>query len=137
MMDIQFSKKLTRRLQAEKIAWLTTVRKDGTPQPTPVWFLWDGESFLIYSQPGARKVRNIRRNPRVAINLNTDASGGKVAVFWGTAEIREGAPPADQVEAYLEKYRQGIADIGMDPEGMARQYSLAIRVRPERVREEF
>ena len=43
-----------RRLREEEIAWLTTVRADGQPQSVPVWFLWDGDAFLIYSQPGRR-----------------------------------------------------------------------------------
>ena len=30
---------------------MTTVRSDGQPQTVPVWFLWDDEGFLIYSQP--------------------------------------------------------------------------------------
>ena len=38
-----------RRLREEAISWLTTVRADGQPQSVPVWFLWDGGSFLIYS----------------------------------------------------------------------------------------
>ena len=48
-----------RRLRSEQVAWLTTVRADGQAQSTPVWFLWDGETFLLYSQPGAQKVRNL------------------------------------------------------------------------------
>lgn len=36
-----------RRLREEEIAWLTTVRADGQPQSVPVWFLWDGDTFLI------------------------------------------------------------------------------------------
>ncbi len=52
------------RLHDEEIAWLTTVRPDGQPQSVPVWFLWDGEGFLVYSRPGARKLRNIEANPK-------------------------------------------------------------------------
>jgi PPOX class probable F420-dependent enzyme len=59
-----------RRLQEEKIAWLTTVRADGQPQSVPVWFLWKAGAFLIYSQPRRQKLRNIGTNPRVDLNLN-------------------------------------------------------------------
>jgi PPOX class probable F420-dependent enzyme len=52
-----------RRLHEEEVAWLTTVRQDGQPQSVPVWFLWEGEEFLIYSQPGRQKLRNIAKNP--------------------------------------------------------------------------
>ena len=48
------------------------------------------------------------------------------------AEIAVAAPPANEVEAYVEKYREGIARIGFDVDGFARAYSVAIRVTPER-----
>jgi len=130
------SKELDARLRREMVLWLTSVRADGTPQPAPVWFLWDGASFLIYSQPQARKVRNLQGNPRVALNLNTDASGGQVAVFWGEAKLDPQTPAAKQVQAYLEKYHQGIIDIGMNPDSFSGEYSLAIRIVPARVRED-
>jgi len=60
------------RLRREEVAWLTTVRPDGQPQSVPVWFLWDGASFLIYSRQGRQKLKNIARNPRVDLNLNSD-----------------------------------------------------------------
>ncbi len=135
-MPAEISKKLLKRLREESIVWLTTVRNDGTPQPTPVWFLWDQGSFLIYTQPEARKVRNLHSNPKVSIHFNTDEYGGKVAVFWGKASIEMGAPTASEAKAYLKKYRQGIADIGLTPESMTERYSMAIRVKPERVRED-
>ena len=72
---------IERRLQQEQIIWLTTVDAQGTPQPRPVWFHWDGETLLIFSQPGAAKIRHISRNPRVALNFNTSADGGAVGVL--------------------------------------------------------
>lgn len=121
-----------RRLREEEIAWLTTVRNDGQPQSVPVWFLWDGEGFLIYSREGRQKLKNIASNPRVGINLNSNETGGDVVRVEGTAEIAEDAPPADEVEAYVEKYRRSIARIGFDVRGFTRAYSVAVRVTPER-----
>jgi PPOX class probable F420-dependent enzyme len=121
-----------RRLREEEISWLTTVRADGQPQSVPVWFLWTGEDFLIYSQPGRQKLRNIGRNPRVDLNLNSNAYGGDVVRVEGIAEIVENAPPAGEVPEYVEKYRAAIARIGFDPDGFARAYSVAVRVTPAR-----
>lgn len=121
-----------RRLREEGVAWLTTVRADGQPQSVPVWFLWDGESFLIYSQPDRQKLRNIERSPRVGLNLNSNARGGDVARAEGVAEIVRDAPRATEVPDYLDKYRESIARIGYDEEGFARTYSVAVRVTPER-----
>jgi len=121
-----------RRLREEEIAWLTTVRSDGQPQSVPVWFFWDDEKFLVYSQLGRQKLRNIERNPRVDLNLNSNAQGGDVVRVEGTAEIVEDAPPATDVPEYVEKYRDAIARIGFDPDGFARAFSVAIRVTPTR-----
>lgn len=121
-----------RRPQEEEIAWLTTVRADGQPQSVPVWFLLDVEGFLIYFQPGRQKLRNISKNSRVDLNLNSNAHGGDVVRLEGIADVVEDAPPATEVPEYVEKYRDAIARIGFDPDGFARAYSVAIRVMPTR-----
>ena len=108
------------------------MRADGQPQSVPVWFLWDGETFLIYSQPGRQKLKIIGTNPRVGLNLNSNARGGEVLRTEGTAEIVEDVPPATEVGEYLEKYRAAISRIGYDPDGFARDYSVPIRVTPGR-----
>jgi PPOX class probable F420-dependent enzyme len=121
-----------RRLREEQIAWLTTVRSDGQPQSVPVWFLWDGEDFLIYSRPGRQMLKNVGRNPRVGLHLNSGERGDDVARVEGRAEVADDLPPADELPGYVEKYREAIARIGYDPEGFARDYSVALRVTPER-----
>ena len=125
---------LTERLRTESVAWITTVTADGQPQSSPVWFLWDGSKFLVYAQPRSWKVRNIRANPRVSLHLNSDREGGQVATFEGSARICEAEPPGHEVDAYLAKYREGIAGIGMTPEQMGTEYSTALRITPARVR---
>ena len=129
-----FGKRVERRLRDEQIAWLTTVRQDGTPQPTPVWFLWDGQTVLIYSQPNQQKLRNIRHNPTVSLNLDGDGHGGDIIVLTGTAAIEEGGAPANTVADYVAKYGEGIKRIGMSPEKMAQTYSIGIRITPTDLR---
>lgn len=121
-----------RRLGEEEVGWLTTVRSDGQPQPVPVWFLWDGQTFLVYSEPSRQKLKNLRRNPRVSINLNSDATGGGIVRADGEAEVLRDFPPASEVRDYVEKYREGIARIGMDVERFSRAYSVAVRITPLR-----
>jgi PPOX class probable F420-dependent enzyme len=123
-----------RRLRAEQVAWLTTVRADGQAQSTPVWFWWDGDTFLLYSQPDAPKVRNLAANPRVSLHLNDDGTGDDVVTFEGAATVEPDTPRADRVEGYLAKYREAIAALGYEPGPFARTYSTPIRVRPTRVR---
>jgi PPOX class probable F420-dependent enzyme len=135
---IDFSTDLGQRalrlLKDETVIWLTTVAPDGTPQPRPVWFYWDGSSLLIYSQAKAHKIHQLAQNPRVALHFNTDAQGSEVVVLTGEGRIDRRAPPADQHHEYLHKYRQAIADLGMTTEEFAADYSVPIRVAPARLR---
>jgi PPOX class probable F420-dependent enzyme len=127
-------KRIESRLHQEEVVWLTTVDTQGTPQPRPVWFHWDGETALIFSQPHAAKVRHIAHNPRVALSFNTDEGGGDVGVLIGKAHIAPGRPDALRKAEYLKKYEAGIRDLGMTPEGMLAEYSVMILVTPERMR---
>ena len=135
-MPPKIGRQVAQRLRRELIIWLTTVRPDGMPQPTPVWFLWDGDTFLLYSQPNARKLRNMAHDSRVALNLNCDEWGSKVVAITGEASIDQAAPPVNRNAAYMRKFREGIAKIEMTPESMASEYSVAIRVKPIYVRQE-
>jgi PPOX class probable F420-dependent enzyme len=129
----EFGARVARRLREELIGWLVTVSADQTPQPIPVWFLWDGQALLIYSRPETAKLRNIARNSRVALHLDGDGQGGDVVILTGEARVAPDAPAATQVPAYVEKYRQGMKRIGMTPEMFARTYSIALKLTPSRV----
>jgi PPOX class probable F420-dependent enzyme len=122
------------RLRTEQVLWLTTVRADGQPQASPVWFLWDGETLLVFSRPSAQKLRNLAGNPRVAVHVDTDEAGEDVLTIEGTAAVDPDAPPSDRLEEYQGKYRDGIRALGMTPDQLAGDYSVAIRIRPTHAR---
>lgn len=132
--NTEFGQRVARRLAEERIAWLTTIDSNGNPQPRPIWFLWDGGTFLIYSRPGTAKLRHIAERPQVALHLDGDGLGGDIVVFTGQAEIDSAAPPADHAPAYVAKYRPGFARIGMTPAEFAASYSVALRVTPLKLR---
>ena len=129
-----FGERVARRLREEVVIWLTTVGADGTPQPAPVWFLWEGESFLIYSLANAKRLAHIERNPHVALNFDSDGTGGDIIVFTGEARQTPDIPPANQYSAYAEKYRGLIAEEFQTAENFARGYPIAMRIMPTKVR---
>ena len=131
--DSDYAARVRKRLQEEVVIWLTTVDRTGTPRSVPVWFQWDGEEVLIYSEPGQLKVRNIERNPRVNLHFNGDAYGGNIVVLTGNARIAPNAPLASNNPAYLEKYASGIERIGLTLAKFDATYSAVILVTPERV----
>lgn len=118
---------------------LTPFGADGTPQPSPVWFLWDGDTALIYSQPSTPKLRNIEQRPRVSLHFNCTPTGGDVVILTGDALVEPAAAPANANSAYVDKYAVGIQGIGIQGIGMtldafAQSFSVAIRVRPTSLR---
>lgn len=123
-----FGERASRRLRDDPLAWLVTTSADGTPQPVPVWFLWDGgSSFLLYSKPGTAKLRNIAARPRVALHLDGDGRGSDIVVVLGDAAASEDAA-ADRVPEYVAKYAALIERNGWTPESFARDYRVSLRL---------
>ena len=132
----RFGQRARRRLRTDKVVWLTTTGSDGTPQPRPVWFVWEERrgTLLIYSQRRKAKLRHLGRSRRVAVHFNTDDDGDDVVVMTGQARVDRRALPADRRPDYVRKYRSAIRDLGMTPASFAQEYAVAIRLRPERLR---
>ena len=125
-----FGKRVARRLKEERIIWLTTVDTHRRPQPRPVWFLWDGETILIFSREEGYKIQHIQNNAIVSLNLDSDGQGGDIVVILGKAIIEKSSIPMEQIEEFLEKYQQGLSRINTTPEEFQSNYSAAIRITP-------
>ena len=121
-----------KRLREEYVVWLTTVSPNGFPQPNPVWFYWDGNLLLMYSQPSAHKVKNISHNPRVSMNFQADDDGSNIIVLTGKATIEKNPPRHDP--RYIQKYRNHIPQIGLTPESLAATYSVLITISLDKLR---
>ena len=131
----EFGARVRRRLTEETTIWLTTVGRDGTPQPNVVGFLWDGGTrVLTYNQAGARRLANIRRQPRVSLHFDGDGRGGDIVVLTGTAEILDEHPAVPDNPAWLAKYGDAIAARFGDPVKFAETFSVPVRIRLTRVR---
>jgi PPOX class probable F420-dependent enzyme len=113
---------------------LSTVRRDGTPQLSPVTVGVDGEGYVtISSRQTAYKVRNLRRDPRAYLCVFPDAFfGGRWVQVDGTASILE---LPDAMEPLVDYYR-GIS--GEHPDwadyraAMKRDRRVLIRIAIER-----
>jgi PPOX class probable F420-dependent enzyme len=81
-------------LESDALAHLVTLEPDGRPQVSIVWVGLDGDEIVCGHLPEHRKVRNIRRDPRVALSIEgteTNAIGlREYLVIHGQARITEG-----------------------------------------------
>jgi PPOX class probable F420-dependent enzyme len=55
------------RLGEERYLLLTSFRRDGTPVPTPVWAVRDGDALLVWTVGDSGKVKRIRREGAVTV----------------------------------------------------------------------
>ena len=74
-------------LDEAHIAHLVTVRPDGRPHVAPVWFLEEDGRAFVMTDANAVKVRNIRREPTVALSVATDQRPLKYVVLHGEAQV--------------------------------------------------
>jgi PPOX class probable F420-dependent enzyme len=134
--NTKFGRFASKHIKKEYFIWLTTVDSTGTPQPKPVWFIWENDSFLIFSQAKTHKLKHIQKNPNVSLHFNTQDDKGekRLIIFTGTATIDEDCPPANRIQAYMRKYKNGIKGLNAAPEEFAKEYSVAIRIRPTNIR---
>ncbi len=77
-------------LSQPRTAQLVTLRASGTPHVAPVWFLWDNGQALVMADSGAIKVRNIRRNPAVALCVCTPGHPYEFVTLEGRANVSSG-----------------------------------------------
>jgi PPOX class probable F420-dependent enzyme len=116
-------------IREQKLAILATLRKDGTPQLTPINYAYRDGSILISTTRERAKYPNLRRDPRVALNV-IHPSGHPYVTIYGRARIEE----ADIVDGTAEIFRR-ISDRPL-PEDFAQrlreQQRVLVIVTPER-----
>lgn len=95
-------------LEERPTATLGTIRKDGSPQASVVWYLWDGSTFLISTIPTTAKWHNLRRDPRCSLCVEEPESGQMVVVY-GRAQLDDGDVRA-RTRDLVAKYYNNDAD---------------------------
>jgi len=135
MLDLktEFGSRVNKRLLEDDVIWFTTVSPNGTPTPNPVWFLWNGEIIIIYSQPDSYRIRNIKQNPKVALNLQgVDALGNNVIIINGEASLYPDCK--NLYPGFLDKYIHLEPSLEMTVDEMIAAYSVEIRIKPVKIR---
>ncbi len=84
-------------LESGRLAHIVTLNPDGSPQMSCVWIGLDDGDIVIGSLPRNRKVRNIERDPRVVLSVETGRVGNhglaEYLVVHGRARVVAGGAP--------------------------------------------
>lgn len=67
------------------IAVVSTASPSGVPHAMPIWYAWRDGKVLFHTGPGSKKMRNLRKNPRVSVVVDSKVAPYKVVVIEGTA----------------------------------------------------
>ncbi len=78
-----------RFLAGRHVAILVTLGEDGSPMPTPIWYLYRDGIFYFRTAADAIKTRNIQRDPRVSICVQEERPPYKAVTVQGTAEVSD------------------------------------------------
>lgn len=90
------------------MATIVTINEDGSPHLSSAWVGLDGAEIVFATLPDQRKLRNLRRDPRIALTVQSERINEwglrEYLVVEGTARITEGGAAAmlqDLVHIYL------------------------------------
>ncbi len=120
-------------LAAGHLAHLVTLNPDGSPQLSVVWVGLDGDDIVLAHLGSGQKIKNLRRDPRVALSMATggrnDAGLDHYLIIHGTARIAEGGGP---------ELLQRLAHVYLGPDVTFPAWDdpppgVIVHIRPERV----
>jgi PPOX class probable F420-dependent enzyme len=124
---VKFTPKEESFLRSSQICRLATVSPDGKPQVTPVIYALDGMRFVIAVDYGTKKLKNVSKNPNVALVVDSLRPTRAVTVE-GTCEAYERGKEylrlLDLLMKKFESYRKNPWGEGESP---------ILRITPEKI----
>ncbi|MFE5571678.1 pyridoxamine 5'-phosphate oxidase family protein [Amycolatopsis japonica] len=102
----------SRELLARDMARLAYTASDGTPRAIPISIHWNGKEIVMCTSTNAPKLHSLRRNPAVALTIDTESHPPKILLLRGTVEL-------DHVDGIPDEYMQWNGTYEMTPEQRA------------------
>jgi len=91
-------------LRAPSICYVATTMPDGSPQLTQTWVDTDGEHVLVNTVQGFQKVRNLERDPRVALTVSDPAHPSRYFTVRGRVVASTTTGGAEHIEQLSQRY---------------------------------
>lgn len=126
-----FTESQLKFVDSPRIGRLGTTNNDGTPHITPVWYRFDGGAFLVLTERGSRKHRNIERDPRVAFCIDEDRPPYHTVLVSARVAV-EDAPGREWREALAIHYLGEEAGKRYTAENV-HPNNIMLRIVPEKV----
>jgi PPOX class probable F420-dependent enzyme len=118
-------------LREANIAVLATVDRHGHPHATPVWYLYDGDEFVISTTRPSRKFRNITLNPAVALVVDKRTIPYYSVVVRGDASVGPELSDSELLRLAIHYYGDVV---GREYAERARaENEVTLRIQPSRI----
>jgi len=101
---VELTEELLALLRRPSTCYIATSMTDGSPQLTQTWVDTDGEHVLVNSVQGFLKVRNIERDPRVAVAISEPDNPRRYFQVRGRVLDVTTDGAADHIEMLAQKY---------------------------------
>jgi len=116
----------------------TTNPKTMQPHVVPVWFAWDGESIWISSFSSTRKIRELKKNPRGAVLIESKQEGGQLQAVLLEGSVELVSEPRQRVSELASKiYLRYLGPEGLkdaEPQSwLSDPENVLIKLTPERI----
>jgi hypothetical protein len=102
-------KAISQEMLGRDIVRLAYVAKDGTPRVVPIGFTWNGSEVVMCTPTNAPKLASLRRNPAVALTVDTEVHPPMILLMRGEAVL-------DEVEGIPDEYMKINSTYEMTPE---------------------
>src|ERR1700722_5028421 len=112
-------------LERPTFAHLATVRPDGSPQSSVMWFAWDGSRIRLTHTRTRQKFANLTHEPRVALSTPAPDDQYRFLEIRGAVETIEDDPGAEFYRSLQRRY-------GMDYPVLDADVRVVITIRPDR-----
>ncbi|AIF83227.1 PPOX class probable F420-dependent enzyme [Candidatus Nitrososphaera evergladensis SR1] len=120
---------ITKLFVGRNLAFISTLSRDGSPTVTPVWADIEDDIILINSFEGSAKVRNARRDPRVALAIVETYNTYNMASIKGRViEVT-----AEGADAHLHKLAKKYLGIGRYYYRTPKNKRVIIKIKPEKM----
>lgn len=119
-------------LQERPTATLGTLMRDGSPQASVLWYLWDDGEFVMSTIHSTAKWHNLMRDPRCSVCIEEPESG-RMVVAYGDARLDDG-DVRSRTRDIVDRYYDDPADTDAHMERIfATGDRVLIAVRPNRL----
>jgi PPOX class probable F420-dependent enzyme len=88
-------------LTAQRNAIVATLKRDGMPQLSPVWYLYDQGTLYVSIRTETAKYHNLKRDPRLSICIDGGPGDFRSVTAYGTADLIE---PGEARQAELRRW---------------------------------